>query len=327
MRKINWGILGTARIATRKVIPALQLSRHGTVTAIASRNLEKARDAANLLGIPKACGSYEALLQDNEIDAVYIPLPNYLHVPWSIKALEAGKHVLCEKPIALNTGEANMLLAAAKRHPGLKIMEAFMYRHHPQWQLARKLIGDGEIGDLRTVQSFFSYWNIDPDNIRNIRETGGGGLMDIGCYCISLSRFLFDAEPRRVFGMTECDPAFGTDRLASGLLEFPRGTATFTCSTQLAYYQRVNVFGTHGRIEIEIPFNAPSDQPCRVWHQGAQGIREIMVETCDQYSIQGDLFALAVLEDQPVPVPLEDALANLRIIESIQLSARKGVWI
>ena len=327
MRKINWGVLGTARIAIRKVIPALQASRHGTVAAIASRDMTKAQAEANLLGIPKAHGSYEALLEDQDIDAVYIPLPNHLHVPWSIKALEAGKHVLCEKPIGLNTGEASALLAAARGHPRLKIMEAFMYRHHPQWQLARKLIAEGGIGDLRTIQSFFSYWNVDPHNIRNIGEIGGGGLMDIGCYCISLARFLFDAEPRRVFGTTDCDPAFGTDRLASGVLEFSRGTATFTCSTQLAYYQRVNIFGTHGRIEIEIPFNAPPDRPCRIWHQNEQGTQEISVETCDQYSIQGDLFALAVLEDRPVPTPLEDALANMRVIEAIQLSAREGSWV
>ena len=327
MRKINWGVLGTARIAIRKVIPALQASRHGTVAAIASRDMTKAQAEANLLGIPKAHGSYEALLEDQDIDAVYIPLPNHLHVPWSIKALEAGKHVLCEKPIGLNTGEASALLAAARGHPRLKIMEAFMYRHHPQWQLARKLIADGGIGDLSTIQSFFSYWNVNPHDIRNIGEIGGGGLMDIGCYCISLARFLFDAEPRRVFGTTDCDPAFGTDRLASGVLEFSRGTATFTCSTQLAYYQRVNIFGTHGRIEIEIPFNAPPDRPCRIWHQNEQGTQEISVETCDQYSIQGDLFALAVLEDRPVPTPLEDALANMRVIEAIQLSAREGSWV
>ena len=327
MRKINWGILGTARIAIRKVIPALQASRHGTVAAIASRDIARAQAEANLLGIPKAHGSYEALLEDRNIDAVYVPLPNHQHVPWSIKALEAGKHVLCEKPIGLNTGEASALLAAARRHPRLKIMEAFMYRHHPQWQLARKLIADGGIGDLRTIQSFFSYWNVNPHDIRNIGEIGGGGLMDIGCYCISLSRFLFDAEPGRVFGTTDCDPAFGTDRLASGVLEFPRGTATFTCSTQLAYYQRVNIFGTIGRIEIEIPFNAPPDRPCRIWHQNEQGTQEIAVETCDQYSIQGDLFALAVLEDRPVPTPLEDALANMRVIEAIKLSAREGSWV
>ena len=327
MRKINWGILGTARIATRKVIPALQSSKHGVVTAIASRDIVKAQTEATLLGIPKAFGSYEELLTDNDIDAVYIPLPNHLHVPWSIKALEAGKHVLCEKPVGLNTSEATVLIEAAKRHPRLKIMEAFMYRHHPQWQLALKLIADGGIGDLRTIQSFFSYWNVDPNNIRNIGEIGGGGLMDIGCYCISLSRFLFDAEPSRVFGTTECDPAFGTDRLASGLLEFPRGTATFTCSTQLSPYQRVNIFGTRGRIEIEIPFNAPPDRPCRIWHQDERETREIMVETCDQYSIQGDLFALAILGDQPVPTPLEDALANMRVIEAVQLSASRGSWV
>jgi predicted dehydrogenase len=327
MSKINWGILSTAKIGIQKVIPAMQSGKHCSVTAIASRNAEKARAVAKQLGIPKAYGAYEALLEDADVDAVYIPLPNHLHVPWSIKALAAGKHVLCEKPIGLSAHEAQQLLDAAKKHPRLKIMEAFMYRHHPQWQRTRQLVADGRIGELRTVQSFFSYRNLDPKNIRNIADIGGGGLMDIGCYCISLARFLFDAEPRRVLGLVEFDSAFGTDRLASGILEFERGTSTFTCGTQLAPYQRVNVFGTEGRIEIEIPFNAPPDRPCKLWHQSGGEIKEIVLDTCDQYTIQGDLFARAVLEDGPVPTPLEDALANMRVIEAVKLSARRGTWV
>jgi predicted dehydrogenase len=327
MSKINWGILSTAKIGVQKVIPAMQAGKYCAVTAIASRDAGKAQAVAKQLGIPKAHDSYEALLADADVDAVYIPLPNHLHVPWSIKALDAGKHVLCEKPIGLTAEEAQQLLDAAKKHPKLKIMEAFMYRHHPQWQLARELVTTGKIGKLLTVHSFFSYSNLDSKNIRNIADIGGGGLMDIGCYCISLARFLFDAEPRRVLGHVECDPAFGTDRLASGILEFDRGTSTFTCSTQLAPYQRVNVFGTEGRIEIEIPFNAPPDRPCKLWHQARQETKEIMVDPCDQYAIQGDLFARAVLEDTPVPTPLEDAVANMRVIEAIKLSARRGNWV
>ena len=301
--KINWGVLSTARIGVQKVIPAMQSGRFCSVTAIASRDADRARAVAGQLGIPKAYGSYEALLKDADVDAVYIPLPNHLHVPWSIKALEAGKHVLCEKPIGLTSAEAQRLLDAAKKHPRLKIMEAFMYRHHPQWQQTRQLVIDGKIGELRTVHSFFSYSNLDPRNIRNIPDTGGGGLMDIGCYCISLARFLFNAEPCRVLGLVDFDPNFGTDCLASGVLEFERGTSTFTCSTQLAPYQRVNVFGTGGRIEIEIPFNAPPDRPCKVRHQFGATLEEIGVDACDQYTIQGDLFARAVLEDAPVPTP------------------------
>jgi predicted dehydrogenase len=235
--------------------------------------------------------------------------------------------VLCEKPIGLTTAEGQQLLDAAKKHPRLKIMEAFMYRHHPQWQLARKLVATGKIGELQTIHSFFSYRNVDPKNIRNRPDMGGGGLMDIGCYCISLARFLFDAEPRRVLGHVEYDPAFGIDRMASGVLEFERGTSTFTCSTQLAPYQRVNIFGTEGRIEIEVPFNAPRARPCKLWHQTDGKLEEIVVDPCDQYTIQGDLFARAVLDDSPVPTPLEDAVANMRVIEAIKLSGKDGKWV
>lgn len=322
MRKIQWGVLSTAKIGVNKVIPALQASQFGTVAAIASRDPAQAQAVAQRLGIPRVPASYEALLADPAIDAIYNPLPNHLHVPWSIRALEAGKHVLCEKPIGLDTGEARTLLAAAQRFPRLKIMEAFMYRHHPQWQGAKRLIAQGGIGTLRTVQAFFSYSNLDPKNIRNDAAMGGGGMMDIGCYCISLARFLFDAEPVRVHGIAEIDPAFGVDRLASGLLEFPTGTATFTCATQLAAYQRVNIFGTEGRIEIEIPFNAPPDRPTRIFYERAGTTNTLTFPACNQYSIQGDLFARAILDDTPVPTPLEDALANLRVIETLLAQAK-----
>lgn len=327
MTKINWGVLSTAKIGTVKVIPAMQRGKYGTVAAIASRDLEKGRAIAAQLGIPRVHESYEALLADPEIHAVYNPLPNHLHVPWSIKALAAGKHVLCEKPIGLNVREAEELLAAAKKHPRLKIMEAFMYRHHPQWQKAKQLIAGGGIGELRTVQSLFSYWNVDPSNIRNKGDLGGGGLMDIGCYCISFARWLFESEPRRVLGIADFDPAFGTDRMTSGILDFGRGTSTFTCSTQLSPYQRINILGTTGRIEIEIPVNAPPDRPCRLWHQRGQAIEEIVFDTCDQYTIQGDLFARAILDDTPVPTPLEDAVNNMRVLETVLASARAGTWL
>jgi predicted dehydrogenase len=327
MQKINWGVLGTARIGVNKVIPALQRGDFCRVAAIASREAGRAQAIAGQLGIPRVHGSYEALLADPGVDAVYIPLPNHLHVPWSIKALAAGKHVLCEKPLGLNLGEAEELIAASRRHPRLKIMEAFMYRHHPQWRKARELVAAGAIGELRTVQSFFSYWNVDAKNIRNIAAIGGGGMMDIGCYCVSFARWLFDAEPSRVLGLAEIDPAFGTDRLASGVLDFGRGTATFTCSTQLSPYQRVNIFGTEGRIEIEIPVNAPPDKPCRLWHQRGPAITEVVIPPCDQYTIQGDLFARAVIDDTPVPTPIEDAAGNMRVVAAVLESARRGTWV
>ncbi len=330
-RKVRFGVLSTAKIGTVKVIPGLAKTRHCEVVAISSRRLEAAQAAAMPLGIPKAYGSYEELLADPDVDAVYNPLPNDLHVPLSIAALDAGKHVLCEKPIGLSSAEGQQLVDAGQRFPKLKLMEAFMYRHHPQWRRTKELATDGSLGELRTIQSFFSYFNRDPGDIRNRPAQGGGGLLDIGCYNVSLSRFLFDAEPRRVFGVVEIDPEFGVDRIASAILEFDRGTSTFTCSTQLVPYQRVNVFGRRGRVEIEIPFNAPPDRACRLWRETATddavkttAIVEELLPVADQYTVQGDLFARAILDDTPVPTPIEDAVANMRVIEAIIRSGREG---
>jgi predicted dehydrogenase len=327
MSKIRWGVLSTANIGIEKVIPAMQQSEFCEIVAIASSRIEKAQAVAMKLGILKAYGAYEELLNAPEIDAVYIPLPNHLHVPWSIKALEAGKHVLCEKPLAMTATEANQLLGIAEKYPKQKIMEAFMYRHHPQWQRARQMIDEGKIGDLRTIQSFFSFYNADPKDIRNIAEFGGGGLMDIGCYCISLSRFIFGTEPKRICGIIEFDPKFKTDRLASGILDFGRGTSTFTCATQLTPFQRVNIFGTDGRIEIEIPFNAPPNQPCKIAYQHGNESGEVSFEVCDQYKIQGDLFSEAILHDSEVPTPLDDAVANMEVIDALIKSAENGTWV
>ena len=326
MKKIRWGVLSTANIGLEKVIPAMQQGEYCEMAVIASQSLERAKGAAAQLGIAKAYGSYEELLADTEIDAVYIPLPNHLHVPWSIKALKAGKHVLCEKPIGLKTAEAEDLLKEAQKYPELKVMEAFMYRHHPQWQRAKQLVTEGKIGDLRTIHSFFSYYNADPGNIRNMANIGGGGLMDIGCYCISLARFIFGSEPQRVLGKLEYDPKFKTDQLCSGILDFGEGSSTFTCSTQLTPYQRVNIYGTEGRIEIDIPFNAPPDVPCRVRLQSGDRLDEIVFEICDQYTIQGDLFSLAVLNDTEVPTPLEDAIANMKVLDAVIHSSDCGSW-
>ena len=327
MAKLRWGILGTSYFARNKMLPALRHCRHVEVSAIASRSLEKAQAAAAQFGIVRAYGSYEALLADPALDVVYNPLPNHLHVPWSIKALEAGKHVLCEKPIALSVAEAQQLVNTAQRYPNLIVMEAFMYRFHPQWQRARQLVGEGSIGELRTIHSHFSYSNTDGGNIRNQVTSGGGGMMDIGCYCISLSRLLFDAEPQRVFGAIEYDAQFKTDRLASGILEFGRGTATFTCSTQLALYQRVQILGTTGRIEIEIPFNMPPDKPARLWLQRGTQTEEILVDPCNQFTLQADQFSLAVLNNTAVPTPLTDALNNMKVIEAVVESGKQAAWV
>jgi predicted dehydrogenase len=327
MDKVRWGILSPAKIGVDKVIPAMQAGEYCEVTAIASRDLGRAQAAAHQLGLAKAYGSYEELLADPEVDAVYNPLPNHLHVPWSLRAMEAGKHVLCEKPIALTAAEAQELLDAARRHPQLKVMEAFMYRFHPQWEAAKQLVDGGQIGELRTIQSFFSYYLLDPENIRNRADMGGGGMMDVGCYCISLARFIFGSEPRRVLGIVEYDPQFKTDRLASGVLDFGRGTSTFTCSTQVAPYQRVNIVGTQGRVEIEIPFNAPTDVPCLMWHQSADSVEKILLPVANQYTLQGDLFSQAVLNDTPAPTPLEDAVANMKVIEAVFGSHAERGWV
>jgi len=327
MRRVRWGIISTAAIGVAKVIPAMQQGTYCEIVGIGSRDLERARAAAAQLGIPRAYGSYEDLLADPDIEAIYNPLPNHLHVPWSIKALEAGKHVLCEKPVSMTAAEAEQFLEAAARYPELKVMEAFMYRHHPQWRKAKQLVVEGEIGELRTIQTFFSYYLVDPDNVRNMADIGGGGLMDIGCYCISLSRFIFDAEPKRVASTIEYDPVFGTDRLASAVMDFGSGTATWTCATQLTPSQRVSIYGTEGRVEIEIPFNAPPDRPCRMWHERDGQIQEIVLEICDQYTIQGDLFSLAVIDDTPVPTPLADAVANMKVIEAVRDASESGAWV
>ena len=329
-QKVRWGVLSTAAIGVRTVIPAMQKGEWSEVTAIASRDRRRAEEAARALGIARAYGSYEELLADPEIEAVYNPLTNHLHVPWSIKAAQAGKHVLCEKPLSMTVAEARSLLAARDR-AGVKIGEAFMVRTHPQWLRVQELIVTGRIGALRSITGFFSYFNRDRANIRNVAEWGGGALMDIGCYAITTSRFLFGEEPLRVLGLVERDPEMKIDRLTSAILDFPSGRSIFTCSTQLVPYQRMHVLGTRGRIEIEIPFNAPNDRPCRIFIDDGGDLHggDVIAETfptCDQYTIQGDAFSRAVREGGEVPVPLEDAVQNMAAIEAIFRSAESGNW-
>jgi predicted dehydrogenase len=329
-RKVQWGVLGAANIALRKVIPGMQSGEMCEIAAIASRSLQKAQSAAESLRIPKAYGSYEELLADPHVEAIYNPLPNHLHVPWSIKAAEAGKHVLCEKPVALTVAEARTLLGARDKNEVL-IGEAFMVRTHPQWVRTRGLIASGRIGPLKAISGVFSYFNRDSTNIRNVQEWGGGGLMDIGCYSINTSRFVYGEEPTRVVGLIERDPDFGTDRLASAILDFPSGQAIFTCSTQMVPYQRMQFLGTKGRIEVEIPFNAPPDRETQIFIDDGRDVFGTGVTTetfpvCDQYAIQGDAFSKAIRGEGSVPVPLEDAIANMAVIEALFRSAQSGRW-
>jgi predicted dehydrogenase len=329
--KIRWGVLGVANIAVKKVIPAMQKGRFCQITAIASRDADRAHQAATQLGIPKSYGSYHELLADPEIQAVYIPLPNHLHVPLSIKAAEAGKHVLCEKPLSLTAEEAKSLIAVRNK-TRVKIGEAFMVRTHPQWLRARELVRSGAIGELRSIVSVFTYFNRDPKNIRNVPETGGGGVMDIGCYPITMARFLYEREPVRVAAMIDRDPEMNTDRLSSALLDFGAGChAVFTCSTQLVPFQRMQILGTKARIDMEIPYNIPNDRPSRIFiDDGTElGGRKARIEefaTVDQYTIQGDAFSRAILDNTEVPVPLENALGNMQVIEAVLHAGQSGRW-
>lgn len=323
-RKVQWGVLGAATIAIEQVIPALKKSKHSELLAIASRNIEKTREVAKSLQIPKYYGSYQELLDDKEIEAVYIPLPNHLHVEWAINALKVGKHVLVEKPIALSSSEAKKLMNEAKKYPDLKITEAFMYRHHPQWVKVKEMIAEGAIGQLKTIQSSFSFFDDNPKSIVNTKEFGGGSLMDIGCYPISISRFLFDTEPTAVFATINYHPEFEVDILASGILEFESGSSSFFSGIQLTENQQVHIFGTEGSIEFELPFNPPNDKPARIWWTKGELKKEISFEICDQYTLQADAFSLAITENKEVTTDLDDACKNMVIIEKLKESDRSG---
>jgi len=328
--KVRWGVLSTSQFALKLAVPAMQKSEWCDTRAIASRDRKKAEEAARRMGIPKAYGSYEELLQDPEIEAIYNPMPNHLHVPWSIKAAEGGKHVLCEKPLSVTVAEARELQRVQEK-TGMKIGEAFMVRTHPQWLRARELVRSGRIGKLRSIAGYFSYFNRDAGNIRNNPDIGGGGLLDIGCYPITTSRLIYGEEPTRVVSLIERDPEMKIDRLASVILDFPSGHAIFTCSTQVVPYQRMNLIGTKGRIEIEIPFNAPNDRPCRIFIDDGGDLsgKTISTETfpvCDQYTLQGNLFSRAIRENFEVPVPVTDAVMNMAVIEAAFRSAESGRW-
>jgi len=328
-KKVRWGILSTANIGMAKVTPAIQKAENCEVVAIASRDLSKAREAADKLGIPTAYGSYEELFADPDIDVIYNPLPNHLHVPMTLAATRAGKHVLCEKPIAITAKEAEELRQVPA---GRMVMEAFMIRFHPQWQRAREIIRSGELGEVRAIDVVFSYFNANPDNVRNQADIGGGGILDIGCYPITAGRFLFEGEPQRVVSLVERDPNFGTDRLASVLMDFGSGRRlTFTCSTQLVPHQRVQVFGTKGKLEIVIPFNAPPNEKTAILVDvggpldGSLARREIL-PACDQYTEQAVAFAKAVLGQTPAPYGVDDAIASMKVLDAIFASEKSGAW-
>jgi predicted dehydrogenase len=330
MSKVKWGVLGVANIGIERVLPAMQRADLCEVVALASRELSKGRAAATTLGIPRVYGSYEELLADPAIEAIYNPLPNELHLPWTVKAMEAGKHVLCEKPIALNAEEARELIAVRDR-TGKLVAEAFMVRFHPQWRRVRELVQSGAIGPARAIQTLFAYRLMDPANVRN-RPPGGGGLYDIGCYAILTARYILGAEPTKAMATLDFDPNFGTDRLVSGIVEFPGGRhLTFSAATQLSLYQRVTIVGEGGRIDIPIPFNAPIDRPNQIVIDAGVdllggGARVEEFPICDQYGLQGDAFSRAVRGEAPLEFPIEDAILNMRAIDALFRSAKSGRW-
>lgn len=329
MAKTRWGILSTAKIGTGKVIPGIQRAKGAEAVAIASRDLARAEAVAKELGIPKAYGSYEALLADPDIDAIYNPLPNHLHVPLTLQAVAAGKHVLCEKPIGLTAQDAAQLLVLPRDR---LVMEAFMVRFHPQWLRAREAARSGELGEVRAIQAFFSYYNVDPANVRNQLDIGGGGILDIGCYPIVAGRFIFEAEPRRVIALVDRDPATGVDRLASAILDFGEGRRTeFTVSTQLTPLQRVDIVGTRKRFEITIPFNAPQAEAVTVYSDDGSrlGDASAVAETIapvDQYAEEVDAFSAAIRGEITLPYGPADAVQNMKIIDALFRSEKSGAW-
>jgi len=319
--------MGAAQIAVKHVIPAIQTAGHSRVEAIGSRDRATAQRVGSQFGIDRAYGSYEDLLADPDVDAIYIPLPNHLHLPWSLRTIEAGKHVLCEKPIGLTAADAERLADATSRNPRLKVMEAFMYLFHPQWRRARALVAEGAIGEVHAVQTWFSYFNDDPLNVRNMKDAGGGALMDIGCYGVSVARFITGREPRRATAVSQMDPRFGTDRLTAATLDFGDAVAAFTCATQLARHQRVDIGGSNGTIEIEAPFNPPIDRRCTIVLRRGDRVEPIPLERANHYEQQIDAFSSAILADQAVPTPLSDAVANMRVIDAVRDSAAAGGWV
>ena len=328
--KVKWGVISTAKIGMEKVIPAMQHGNNLEIVGIASRNESDAKLAADTLGIPRYYQGYEALLDDPKIEAIYNPLPNHLHFEWTKKAIEKGKHVLCEKPMTLKKNEITELISLRNKH-NVKVGEAFMLHTHPQWIDTVKRIKNGELGKLRAVQGFFSYNNTNPDNIRNVMDYGGGAMWDIGCYPIHTSRVVFGEEPKRVLSLIDRDPKFGIDRLGSVILDYPSGQCVFTVSTQMVAHQRMMFFGDEKKIEVEIPFNAPNDIACKIFVNDGDLFQanknEILFDVCDQYKIQGEEFSESIISDSEVPVSLEDAYKNVSVIEAIFKSEKTGTWV
>ncbi len=325
MQPLQLGILGVSNFFRKRIAIPIPTSPVIDMVALASRSEEKARQAAQEYGVARAYGSYDALLNDPQVDAVYISLPNHLHAEWIKRAADAGKHVLCEKPLALDAAEAQDCLDYAAER-GVTVMEAFMYRLHPQWLHVRNIIRQQEIGSIHLVESFFGYNNTDPSNIRNQPDTGGGALLDVGCYAVSASRFLTGSEPQRVISLAQVDANFGTDVLFTGMLDFGMARATFTVATQTFPYQRVTVHGSSGVISLTIPFNAHADTDAEVIVTTRVGTREIYLPAEDQYILEFEAFAQAVNDQAVPPISPADTVNNMRVLDALKKAHQTGQW-
>lgn len=325
MKKIRFGVLGVSNHFYKRIALPLNETDNCEVYAIASREVSKAKVAGEEFGIPVSDLNYEELINHDEVDAIYIPQPNHLHAEWTIKALEAGKPVLCEKPLAMDAQEANQMADVSKRL-NIPLMEGFMYRFHPLWQHIRNLIRTNQIGQINSVHTIFTYNNPSSSNIRNIKEFGGGALMDIGCYAISVPRFLFGSEPDKVMATMEEHPEFGTDMHTTALMQFGSANASFFVSTASEPFQKVEIIGTAGTITVHVPFNTYVDTPSTITVSTGQGAREVEFPICDPYGLMFDAFSSALIDQKPVPVPIEDAINNMKVIDAVVKSAKSGKW-
>ena len=325
MKPVVWGVLSVSAHYRERVHTYVVKSPLVDMRAVASRVRDRADAFAREFGIPRSYGSYEQLLADREVEAVYIPLPNHLHAEWVKKCADAGKHVLCEKPFAMNAREAEEAISYAEKK-GVRVMEAFMYRFHPQWQRAREIVKAGELGRVHSIHTIFAYMLTDPTNIRNILSAGGGAIMDIGCYAVSTSRFLLGREPERVVSLVNRDAIFKTDILSSGVLDFGAAQSVFTVGTQTYSWQKVDVIGSGGEMRVHVPFNAYPDTPLQVSVSTAVGEREVRTENADQYQRMFEGFSRAVRGEIPVPTPPQDAINNMKVLDALFRSEKSGTW-
>jgi predicted dehydrogenase len=332
---VNWGVLGAANIAVKHALPGMREAPSAKLLAIASRDLGKAQAVAQALGVPRAYGSYDALLADGEIDAVYVPLPNPLHFEWSLRALEAGKDVLCEKPLCLSSEQISELCAARDRS-GRKIEEAFAYRNHPQWTKVLEIIASGTLGAVRSVHGTLAKQFLDPTDIRNNPNDGGGGIYDLGSYAISACNMIFGRKPARVVAALERDPAFGIDRLSSALLDYGDAHAAFTVATQAGSsawgsHQQLSILCAQGWLRLEFPYSQVRPTECRVEIGDATSVGAFPTSTLsfaaiNQFALQAERFSRLVRGEAVRAWPIEEARDTLRTIEGLFESARTGAW-